>query len=615
MGESQKTKYITIFGILAVFLLIAAILFAERAGIQIKEKEEKISYLDPEKVVYIEDAMSGMKKECLILTDLGRNDSADAYTEFDRMLLDMKVPNDVIDLGSEKMPEDLSGYSSVILLTPDADALGSDIERLSDWVSGGGNLLIAMTLEFSPSSEFLLEKAGAVYFGPYIVVRDLWVDKNFMLGGGQSFPIPDPFDSSRMVQLREDAEIYARANGENGVPIIWSRDFKDGKIVTVNLGLYEKSTRGFYAMAYSLLDDVCAYPVLNGLVVFLDDMPSPVPEGESQYIERDYHMSIADFYVNKWFPDIENLSKKYNFPLVGLIIENYGKDVFGNTARQPDTARFLYFGNQILRSGGELGYHGYNHQPLTTTIDYGDLFNYTAWENDGAIAASFGELMDFSEMLYPDANISVYVPPSNIMTEEGREYIGSIFPKVRTVSGTYFEDAAYDYSYTTEFFAARDGVVELPRISSGSVPDDFMGMAILSELNMHMAFSHFIHPDDAMDVDRGAELGWPTLYKNLNTLFDYVTESAPAMRHVDASTLACTVQRWSGLTVDKKWSKSGNKEVLTVTLGNYIDEAYLMMRFNTGAPDGVSGGKLTKMTETLYLLEAEGAVVTFEWNR
>ena len=46
--------------------------------------------------------------------------------------------------------------------------------------------------------------------------------------------------------------------------------------------------RGFYAASYSLLTDVGVYPVINGSAFYLDDFPSPVPEGDATYVKRDY---------------------------------------------------------------------------------------------------------------------------------------------------------------------------------------------------------------------------------------------------------------------------------------------------------------------------------------
>lgn len=616
IAKIKNFRYYGIIGVLCVFLIITAILALERAGVQVDNIEKKSPYLDREDVIRLEDAMVDQKPTCLVLTDLGRVDSSEAYENFSVILQDMKVPSLTIDLGCQEIPADLSPFSTYVIATNNISAIGDRIIDICDRVYEGCGVLVAMIPETDAYGQYLLQQAGCYTFTEgNFVVDSVYFDKDFMLGGGQAYEIPTPFESSIGVSLRDDAEVYARYGGPDGVPILWKHEYGKGCFTVVNLGIYEKAVRGIYCMAYTTIEDVSLFPVLDGMVIFLDDMPSPVPEGNSEYIQRDYKVSIADYYVNYWYPDISKLSKKYGLPLVGLIIENYGDDIDGTNDRQPDSSRFTFFGNQILREGGEIGYHGYNHQPLSTTIDYTDLFDYHDWKDVGSIKSSFEELMAFTKELYPDATISCYVPPSNIMSAEGRAYIGSLYPAVRTISGIYFADDEFDYSYTTEFCVAEDGIVEMPRITSGSLKDSYMKLAAFSELNMHMVFSHFIHPDDAMDVDRGADIGWPTLYKNLEEFFDWAVESAPAIRRVDSSTLSGTLQRWSGLTIDKQWEKTDYKDTLTVKLGNYKDEAHLIYRFNNGAPDKVDGGSVTKMTETLYLVDAESDTIVMEWNK
>ena len=121
-----------------------------------------------------------------------------------------------------------------------------------------------------------------------------------------------------------------------------------------NFGFYEKAFRGFFAASYSLLTDVGVYPVINGSVFYLDDFPSPVPNGDGTYIKRDYGTSIADFYTNIWWPDMIALATTHNVQYTGVIIENYEDETDGETERQDDVQRFQYFGNMILHQGGEL---------------------------------------------------------------------------------------------------------------------------------------------------------------------------------------------------------------------------------------------------------------------
>ena len=99
------------------------------------------------------------------------------------------------------------------------------------------------------------------------------------------------------------------------------------------------------------------------------------------------------------------------------------------------------------------------------------------------------------------------------------------FPEIRTIASNYFSG---EYAYVQEFETADDGIVEQPRIISGAIIDDYMQMAALSELNMHFVNSHFMHPDDLLDEDRGAALGWEKLRARLDEYMTWLDTSAPS---------------------------------------------------------------------------------------
>ncbi len=418
-----------------------------------------------------------------------------------------------------------------------------------------------------------------------------------------------PFDSSLSVSLRETAHVWAKT-GDTGTPLIWSSDFGSGRTVVCNIGIYDKVMRGFYAAAISLLGDATAYPVINSAVFYLDDFPSPVPSGDGTYVKRDYGLSIADFYAKVWWPDLQKLAQKYGIRYTGVMIENY-EDVVNQTepSRQADTTQFRYFGGMLLQMGGELGFHGYNHQPLALwDTDYGALYDYKTWKNKETLVASLNELIAFQDDVLPNAHGSVYVPPSNILSARARKIIGTDVPRIKTISSTYFEDGT-DLPYVQEFGVASDGIVEQPRIVSGGMVDDtYMRLAAVSELNMHYVSTHFMHPDDLLDSDRGAKEGWEVYKGGLTDYLDWLTKSAPDLRHQTGSECSGAIQRFSSVTV----SVDTSDDAWTLNLGNFHDEAWLMFRANNGEPGTASGGEIKHLTGDLYLVKATDKTVTIE---
>ena len=455
--------------------------------------------------------MFGQPVTCLLLYDSGQDSTDLAKKQFDRILLDMKVSTQAVDVHTtalEGIPE-FDRYKTVVVLMSDLDALGSRLIDLMNWVKDGGSVLFAMTPQKTTYFDAVSPNLGVVSSSwEYKTTESIVPTEEFMLGGGERYEFSDPFQSSLSVSLREEATVYART-GDEGVPLVWGTKSGAGRVVVDNIGIYDKIMRGIYAASFSLLCDAAAYPVINSSVFYLDDFPSPVPGGDGTYIRRDYGMSIADFYSKVWWPDLMKLAQQYSIRFTGVMIENYEDDTQSMPVRQPDTQQFRYYGSLLLQQGGEVGFHGYNHQPLVLSdTDYKGLYAYHQWPSEEAIVAAMNELIDFQKTVLPNTEGSVYVPPSNILSAAGRKVLGSKVSQIRTIASTYFEDGT-SLPYVQEFGVASDGIVEQPRIvSGGMVGDTYMRLAAMSELNMHYVSTHFMHPDDLLDVDRGAAEGW-----------------------------------------------------------------------------------------------------------
>ena len=610
--RAGRFRWMGLLVVWAVFTAMAAVLLVERSGVQYSAGQHKLGMLAANDAVPASSAIFGQKPTCLVITDSDQDGVEDVKEQFDQILLDMKIAHRDVDIaidGADAIPS-LTSFDRVIVLMPSLDGLGTHLTDLMSWVSVGGSLMLGMTPDNSNCLQAIASKLGIESAGyDYATAESIVPSEDFMLGGGERYEFSDPFDSSLSVSLRETAHVWART-GDAGTPLIWSNDCGSGHTVVCNIGIYDKVMRGFYASAISLLGDATAYPVINSAVFYLDDFPSPVPSSDGTYIKRDYGLSIADFYTKVWWPDLQKLAQKYGIRYTGVMIENY-EDAVNQTepARQPDTTQFRYFGGMLLQMGGELGFHGYNHQPLALwDTDYGTLYDYKTWKNKETLVASLNELIAFQDEVLPNAHGSVYVPPSNILSVRARKLIGTDVPRIKTIASTYFEDGT-DLPYVQEFGVASDGIVEQPRIVSGGMVDDsYMRLAAVSELNMHYVSTHFMHPDDLLDPDRGAKEGWEIYKGGLVDYLEWLTKSAPDLRRQTGSECSGAIQRFSSVTV----SVDTSADAWTLSLGNFHDEAWLMFRANNGEPGAVMGGELTHLTGNLYLLKANDKTLTIE---
>ncbi|KAB1944679.1 DUF2194 domain-containing protein [Bifidobacterium longum subsp. infantis] len=609
LAKWKRFRWQGLVKVWAMFMAIALVLLVESLGVHYGATRFDITYLDRDKAIPAADAIAGEKATNLLVIDSSQEGVSDAESMLDRVLLDMKVPTVTVDLAQGDEIPTLKQYQTMVIAMPDLDPLDEHVLQIMQWVKKGGGVMFAMTPEKTGYLDVIGPQIGiesSAY--KYVVTEGITPSKDFMLGGGQTYMFSDPFKSSLSVALNDRAQVEA-VSSDGRTPLVWRSSVESGTAVMCNIGIYVKMVRGFYALAFSLLSSAMAYPVINSAAFYLDDFPSPVPSGNGKYIKRDYNMSISEFYSQVWWPDLVRLAERYGIRFTGVMIENYGDDTKNDPVRQTDNTQFEYYGGLLLRQNGEIGYHGYNHQPLVLpNTDYGNEYTYVQWPNRKAIVDSLNELIAFQKTVLPAATSSVYVPPSNILSSEGRQIIGEDMPQIRAIASMAFPPDS-SLEYVQEFGVAADGVVEAPRIVSGSmVNNSYMRLAAVSELNMHYVSTHFMHPDDLLDEDRGAKEGWETYRKGLEDYLDWLEQSAPSIRMQTGTECAAAVQRFSGLTV----SMATSDDSWDLHLGNLIDQGWLMFRANNGTPGRVRGGSLTKLTGNLYLLKATSATVHIE---
>jgi len=70
------------------------------------------------------------------------------------------------------------------------------------------------------------------------------------------------------------------------------------------------------------------------------------------------------------------------------------------------------------------------------------------------------------------------------------------------------------------------------------LPEDYDRFAIVNAMATYGVFSHFIHPDDIFDEDRGKGQSWETLYRTYCELMEWVHETYPFLRSLSSADAA-----------------------------------------------------------------------------
>lgn len=527
-----------------------------------------------------------------------------------KVAFDIKYVEDLVksDFGIEEMER----YDKLVICFTNLDLLEEKISVLTSWVKAGGCMMNMATYDTTANFHVLSGKMGIVEGGDsYMESGGFYVDENFMIGAkDREFRFEEAYKASLKVLLSKECSVYMNSL-DYDLPLLWECDYGDGKFVVMNQTLTGKAARGILAAAYSLMDEISVYPVINASAFYLDDFPAPVPAGNGQYIKEEYGMDISNFYANIWWKDVLEWEEKYGIIHTGLIIEDYSDIVNEPFVRTESIERFHFFGNMLLNHNGELGFHGYNHMPLCfQDFDYKGLYDgYTLWETQEEMKMALTELSDFSTELFPENEFQVYVPPSNILSREGRQVLVETLPAIRAIASTYLPG---DCVYEQEFGIGEDGVIETPRITSGAIMDDYTYLIAFSELNFHYVQSHFMHPDDVLDEDRGAALGWGTLHDNLEEYLSYIYTAAPNIEDVTGSGMADKVEDYTLLTINRQESEQG----ISFDIGGFLEEATFMVRLNAscGKQLTVTGAEYEKLTENLYVLRANQPHVVISWK-
>lgn len=585
---------------------VTALLFLDNIGVKYEIQQQQLSDL-PASVLGEKQRYDETAKTVLLLWNSEENYSEDYLVHTEEVLRDMRYGYERVDISCEIVP-DFTAYKTVITAFSNFDVMIDSAQELCRWVEeDGGGVVMMCVPTYSPVSQYLNRYIGIDSGGlSYEEFDGMCLSDDLMIGSENfTYEWDNMITSCVQVQLSESAEQYAWTNDEYPNPLLWMHPWGNGRFVVNNNGLAEKESRGLIASAICLAHPVSIYPVINASVFFLDDFPSPVPMGDGEYIRKDYGRDIAGFYSAEWWPDMVTLSDEFGLRYTGAIIEEYSKAVDGEAPRQTDVERFEFFGRTLLDYGGEIGIHGYNHMPLCFEgYDFMEHVDYNTWPNRENMSAALQEVYAFTKELFPENEARCYVPPSNILSEEGRKILKEEYPTLKSVCSLYLPS---DLAYVQEFEVAEDGIVEFPRVISGTILDGYEYWAAMNALNLYYVNSYFTHPDDVLDEDRGAALGWRKMYGNLTDYVQWLYGSAGNIRNLVATEAACATERYDVLSVERHDDENG----IHLRLDGFWDEAYLMVRCSgTGIPESVTGGSIEHISGDFWLLHATSSQIT-----
>ena len=527
-----------------IFLCLAGALLVlgvngEHNGVASQMVSSAVIYEDTEGAIL--EISSDTQKKAVILYS-PEDEWSVKYEKNLRIVLDhMRILYDTLEL-SRTETISFSEYDLVILASMNWNEMEEPMSRLTDYVEKGG-ALFAGILPQETQGQFssLYRKLGIIDYGEYLDYESLSFTEELIPGiRNMEFTEESFQDVGLSVTLEEEVKVYAEAKrGQQTIPVIWSYPCQEGKVVVFNgTGITGDFWRGIAAGCVNALFDTNLYPVLNALCLFIDDFPSPQYESTSDVVRKDYNRSVKEFYRDIWWPDMQKVAQRYGDIYTGLFIATYNNVVDPEEFYYEKSSTEQYFGNSLLRNGNEMGAHGYNHQSLTLEGGTPESMGYVAWADEEDMTASLEELTEITKLMFPGVSFRTYVPPSNYLSPEGRNAVKETIPDLKTISGIYTDEGEEGDVYVQDFVMAEDGIAEFPRITSGMIQNEFDRFSAVSALGLYGVFSHFIHPDDIFDEERGAGQNWESLYNGYCEMMEGIHTKYSFLRSLSASDAA-----------------------------------------------------------------------------
>lgn len=212
--------------------------------------------------------------------------------------------------------------------------------------------------------------------------------------------------------------------------------------------------------------------------------------------------------------------------------------------------------------------------------------------------ASIKQLVSYAKATYPKYSFRFYVPPSNILSKEGRSALIKADSDLKMISSTYNDDISGD-QYVQKVCKSSDGILEMPRVTSGYDNNDETKWDIYSTVSSIGIFSHFVHPDDVLDHERSQNINWEQMYKIYCEMLDNTKSEYGWLRTMTVSQAGNVMDDY--LQSEDYYQQSGN--TLKGYCNKFSDTMYYIIR-STKKVSAKSNCRVVRLDDNVYLVAA-----------
>ncbi|RZJ30499.1 MAG: DUF2194 domain-containing protein, partial [Flavobacterium sp.] len=529
-------------------------------------------------------SLPGMSSEPIVqfIVDPADQYSRDYAKDIQKTCDYTKMPFNAIDVATWNASPAIPKSTRVICILETKKLSQASLTKLTDFVATGGTLFVpfagddkraAFLFGFKPEAEFEtdVKAKGFIFKVPVLpnLKNKTYSEESIHYGYGKS-------------NFGKNIRVLATALNDADFPTIIENSIGKGKVVLYNTTLqFTKIDRGLLFSGVLKGLEGIPYPIANTSTIFLDDFPSPLYETKEEPVKSEMNLSISDFVRKVWWPDMENVAKKYKISYSAMICFDYknkteppflfdqwNESKMKENGRPYSTSEWL--ANNVAKNGHELAFHGYNHVE----------FLKGEWPNPQFISTALKAAQKKWQVSNFGAQPVTYVPPSNHIDKNGVDYLHQGMPSIKYMCSLYLGALDDGGAREFDFDPFNKNLFDYPRISSGFYMDTQMKFAHESLYLFTGIWTHFVHPDDIYQIDRpgnlsqgddelrnSKNLGWHKTkgkdYGMLSEFDGYLKELAttyPMIRYVNAGEAGKIVNDWRA----SKFSHSSEEGSYTV---------------------------------------------------
>ena len=359
----------------------------------------------------------------LIVSDNSETNSVETRNQLKAVLTYMQ--KDFIEKNSKEAAGDLTGYDSVFFTFERLDFV-PDLNRYIDYAGSGGSLVFLTRPVADNSFESIKTLLGIKENAKQAInARGIKMLSDVLIRAA-GFKTDSDIILNSSMDLKLDSDIKPLISSYADLPLLWEKNYGKGRFVVFNGTILNvKNNRGLIAGIIGVAKDNLIYPVVNVKMIHIDDFPSPVPSGKNDAIYEEFSRNISQFYREVWWPEMVKIAKKFDIKYSGFVVESYNNvsEPPFPAAKSEDIKNLFLYGKELFGIGGEIGIHGYNHQSLAPEGYIVQNLGYLPWKSEHDMFLSLRELSEFIKGVFSNYSLRAYVPPSNILSPEGRKAV------------------------------------------------------------------------------------------------------------------------------------------------------------------------------------------------